>query len=531
MIANGTKTPYVVRLPNMGKHLYPPPLTKITPGEFAQLLDSEPRAAPRAHLYVHFPFCETICTFCVLQKMQLRPTSRVHDYITALKKELAALSRLPLVRGLRVNTVYFGGGTPSVIEDRYLAEVMDVITASFALDDAQITFEGHVLSLTRRKMHAMRRLGFNRISTGVQTFDPTLRRRLNLTPTEADIRRCEHDARAEGFDDFNIDLMYNLPGQTPTVWEGDLLKAVSLNPSGVDVYETVITRRTALGRQVERGQVPVEHDAHALSRSYLLAEDILSEHGYFQRNVHVWDRPGYENRLVGQQRLLRDQELTVIGAGLSAYSFVNSMPFVNVTRLNTYIDQVEDAGHGIDAFHATTRREDMERFMTLSLQTMDFDRRSFARLFGEEMDDVFERQLASFLRRGLIEPSDCGYRLTSLGRAWASTMTIEFFGPDVLEEFMQTRFQAADPPGYAADVSFEELFALVVFAIFHPELVFKGRPNLRLLREHARFARKVNRRWLRQLGALVWAGTRSFGPPPLHWYAGAGYKLLRGQAL
>jgi coproporphyrinogen III oxidase-like Fe-S oxidoreductase len=523
--------PYVVRLPNMGKHLYPPPLTKIAASEFTELLNSTPRGGPLAHLYLHFPFCESICTFCVLHKFQLRPTSPVREYIDALKRELLNLSQLPLVQQLRFNNVYFGGGTPSVVDNRYLAEVMQVINDNFALDEPQITFEGHVQSLTREKMRFVRSLGFNRISTGVQTFDPILRQKLNLTPTEADIFRCATDARTEGFDDFNVDMMYNLPGQTTAMWEDDLLKAVALHPSGMDVYETVVTRRTGLSRQVERGDLALERDAKRLTDNYLLSEAILSANGYQQRNVHVWDQPGYENRLVGQQDLLRDHELTLVGAGLSAYSFIDGMPFINATGLRDYIRRVEQTGHGVEAYHKLSLQEEMERFMTLSLQTIDFDRWSFATLFGREMEDVFRPQITSFLRRGLIVPNELGYRLTALGRAWASTMTMEFFGPSVLEEFMRTRLETEQPPGYAADIPHEEMFEFAVFAIFHPRLIFKGRPNLKLLRAHVRYLSRTNPGWLRKVAYLVWEGIREFGPPPVTWYVPAVLKLLCGKPL
>lgn len=520
-------SPYVVRLPNMGKHLYPPPLTPIAAPEFKRLLSGRPRKGSSAHLYLHFPFCETICTFCVLHKYQLRPESPVREYIEALKMELRALSRLPLIQELRFTSIYFGGGTPSVTEDRYLAEVMDVVTSSFHLDNPQITFEGHVSSLTRDKIRFVRTLGVNRISTGVQTFHPKLRRMLNLQPTEDDIQRCAGEVRAAGFDDFNVDIMYNLPGQTSAIFEQDLLKTVALNPSGVDVYETVVTRRTGLSRQIARDESLVEFDAARLTDNYLLSEQILREHGYRQRNIHVWDRPGYENRLVGQQNLLRDHDLSLIGAGLSAYSFVNGMPFINVTGLKQYIERAGECGHGVEAYHVPTRSEEMERFMTLSLQTIDFDRASFSSLFGRDMNDVFRPQVSSFLRRGLMEATADGYRLTAMGRAWASTMTMEFFGKKILEDFIRTRLNTAGSPGYMADVTQEEMYEFVVFALFHPEIMIQGVPNIRLMRAYVRHLMKNNSGWLRKVSTMVLRSFREYGLPPLGWYSRSAGRLLR----
>src|SRR5262249_23465507 len=140
-------TPYIVRLPNPGKHLYPPPLTDISVEQFRELLGEDPRASARAQLYVHLPFCESICTFCPIHKEQLTLSTPVAGYVEALKIELQALSRLRLVRQLRFDSVYFGGGSPSVIPDRYLAELIELIRQAFTLDAPQLTFEGHVRSL------------------------------------------------------------------------------------------------------------------------------------------------------------------------------------------------------------------------------------------------------------------------------------------------------------------------------------------------------------------------------------------------
>jgi len=431
------------------------------------------------------------------------------------------------VRKLRFTNVYFGGGTPSVTEDPILGEIMDVVTSGFHLDRPQITFEGHIGSLTREKMRFVRGLGINRISAGVQTWDPQLRRMLNLQPSETDIYRCVEEARNVGFDDFNVDIMYNLPGQTLAVLERDLLKTVSLNPSGVDVYETVITRKTGLSRQVTRDESLAENDAERLAESYLLSEGVLSANGFRQRNVHVWDRPGYENRLVGQQDLMRDQDLSLIGAGLSAYSFVNGMPFINVTSIRSYIERVMQSAHGVEAYHRPTRAEEMQRFMTLSLETIDFDRASFAGLFGCAMEEVFGPQIESFRRRGLLEQTEGGYRLTSLGRAWASTMTMEFFGKKVLQDFIRTRLAPATAPGYMSDVTHEEMFEFVVFALFHPEIMIKEAPDLPLLRGYVLYLIKTNPHWLRKVTAMALRSARRFGLPPVGWYARSAARLAR----
>jgi coproporphyrinogen III oxidase-like Fe-S oxidoreductase len=517
-------SPYAVRLPNPGKHLYPPPLTELSAAQFRHLLAGPPARGTRAQLYLHLPFCESICTFCPIHKYQLTSSTPVGEYVEALKLELRTLSKLPLVQQLRFDNVYLGGGTPSVIPDRDLGELMDVVYDSFALESPQITFEGHVKSLTREKIRFVRSLGFNRMSTGVQTFDARLRRMLNLTPTEDDIRRCVENARERGFADFNIDLMFNLPGQDLATWEDDLRKAVSLDPAGIDVYETVIASRTSLYERVKSGEVEVAIDPERQIASYRLAEDFLAAQGYRQKNLFVWDRPGFENRLVGLQGELRDCALHILGTGLSAYSLIDGRPFMNEARRSAYVARVHETGHGVKTYHECSEREEMERFMIMSLEEFRLDRDRFAAIFARSMDDVFGPQLDSFTTRGLVEAESSGYRLTPLGRAWASTMAVEFYGGPVFEEILRAVIEKR----FFGGITREQEYELPVFAAFHPELLLKDWWNLRLIVSYLRFLHASDRRWLSGI-ARMFAGARSrYGWPAWPWFASRTLRRIVG---
>src|SRR6266498_3930475 len=114
------RLPYAVRLPNMGKHLYPLALRPVEREQFIECLEGEPAANARGQLYIHLPFCQNICTFCLIQKYQLRPDSPASQYVLSLKAELEAYSQMPYTRRLLFNSIYFGGGTPSVMENGQL---------------------------------------------------------------------------------------------------------------------------------------------------------------------------------------------------------------------------------------------------------------------------------------------------------------------------------------------------------------------------------------------------------------------------
>ncbi|MBI3449346.1 MAG: radical SAM protein, partial [Acidobacteria bacterium] len=398
--------------------------------------------------------------------------------------------------------------------DRHLQQIMELIHEVFPLAAPQTTFEGHIGTLTRDKMRFVRSLGFNRLSAGVQTFDPELRRVLNLTPTLDEIRGCLDAARDEGLDDFNLDMMFNLPGQTSAIWKRDLLQAVALRPSGLDVYETVMAHSTALHRQVMRGELRRERDPRVLAFNYLLAESILGESGYQQKNLFVWNREGFENKLLDSQSDLRDHSVHIVGAGLTAYSVIDGQAFINEAGLKAYIGRVRGTGHGIKWSHQCTPREERERFMIASLEEFRFNRRRFAECFGEDMDQLFATQLRSFSSRRLIEPEPGGYRLTPLGRAWASTMSIEFYGEPALREILGARLRH----NYFGGMTTEEEFDLPLFAAYHPRQVLSGWNDFSIVLDFVGLLERQNPTWRRSMVAMLLGAVGRYGLPAIAWW-------------
>jgi len=511
----GRALPYAIRLANPGKHLYPPPLTELTSAEFETFLCTRPSVDRSGQLYLHVPFCETICSFCPIHKSKVPSAGVVDEYVRALVDELAALSGTPAVRRIRFDNVYFGGGTASLLPNRAFAALMELIQDRFTLDAPQCTLEGHVHSLTEEKVRLARSLGVNRISLGVQTFEPRLRGLLNLTPSEGDIRRCLDAIRRAGIDDINLDLMCNLPGQSPEVWERDLRAAVALDPSGLDLYEAVVVDGTPLAKQVASGHVTIDSNPAPQVATYLVGEAILTDAGFEQRNLFVWNRPGIENRLVGTQGALRDGTVDVVGAGLSAYSVIDGHPFLAEPNRQRYVRRVRSGRFAARWHHECTKRERMERFMIMSLEEFTFSPAAFACAFGRGMEDIFHDQLRSFHRRGLIERRGADYVLTRLGRAWATTMAVEFFGASVLEEMLRERVRGAVQVGLTR----EEAIDLPIFALFHPAELLGSAHRFGVLVDYVRFLWRTDRTWpvtvLRELRRAV----ARAGLPALRWYA------------
>jgi coproporphyrinogen III oxidase-like Fe-S oxidoreductase len=514
-------SPYVCRLPNPGKHVYPPPIEPVSLDEYLQLTARVPAPDANGQLYVHVPFCATLCTFCPIHKQVLPNAEIVDGYVEAVLTELDHLSELPFVRALTFSSVYFGGGTPSVLPDRHIAALVDRVASRFRLSRPQMTFEGHVASLTTEKMRLVRDLGFNRLSTGIQTFDRALRRMLNLTPTEEDIIRCVASARELGFADFNVDLMYNLPGQTAAIWQNDLRKAIALEPTGLDLYESVIASGTRLYRDVKEGRVVLEMRPTAQAQPYTYAEDMLHDHGYTQKNLFAWDRPGFENIIIGHAGRLRSVTSHLVGAGLSAFSMLSGTPFVNWTGRRDYVTRVKQTGFGVRNYHPDSEVIAKERFMIMSLADLAFDANEYRIKFGSSMEHDFARQLRSFAARGLTKAQPGGYALTRDGRAWAMTMAIEFYGTEVLAQLLRQRIDG----DLFFPLTHEEEFQLPLFALFHPDVILRRWSDYALIGEYIAYLRRRDATWLRKfaLHALRTAPRRGL-PLSLN----QGFKLLAG---
>jgi hypothetical protein len=175
---------------------------------------------------------------------------------------------------------------------------------------------------------------------------------------------------------------------------------------------------------------------------------------------------------------------------------------------------VQETGYGIKTYHECSVREEMERFMIMSLEEFHFDRRRFAMTFGSDMNEVFSAQIRSFLGRGLIESIEDGYRLTPLGRAWATTMTVEFFSSPALEEILRARLTNS----FFGGMSHEEEYGLPLFATFHPDLLLREWRNFRLIFAYLRFLQRSNQHWRTKFCDLFVQALGQYGAPMWTWY-------------
>ena len=237
-----------------------------------------------ASLYVHIPFCEHKCIYCDFYSVapnegsarSALPTGR---FVDSLRKEFELRSRDPRFQ-VSYETVFLGGGTPSLLSVEELDAILSSIRKSFALDaDVEMTIETNPGTVDGRKLAAFRSLGINRISIGVQSFHEDDLRFLTRIHSSGQAKACVLDARAVGFDNVSLDLMFSLPHQTRQRWKANLEQAIDLDPSHISCYSLIVEPNTPLARMVETKQIStlsVEDDAEL----YEMTIDYLVSRGF-----------------------------------------------------------------------------------------------------------------------------------------------------------------------------------------------------------------------------------------------------------
>jgi oxygen-independent coproporphyrinogen-3 oxidase len=286
-------------------------------------------------LYVDLPFCIQRCGFCAFNIRGYRE-AEASRYLVALILEIGMAAKISV--GMTVDTIYLGGGTPSRYPPEALAQILKEIGRGFQVDEApEITLEAHPATLDREGLDRLRALGINRLSLGVQSLREEDLQAMGRHHTVAVVDRVVEEARAAGFDNVGIDLIYALPNQTLSDWKGILDHAVALSPDHLSVYGLSVEPGTLWGRWAKEGKLSFPDEAEEVAL-YRLAQRLLSEAGYRQYEVSNYARPGRECR----HNLRYWEGSPCLGIGLSAHSHLPGERWANTDDLERYIVSVQE---------------------------------------------------------------------------------------------------------------------------------------------------------------------------------------------
>ena len=334
-------------------------------------------------LHVHIPFCRIICKYCPFNKF-LWQRETVDLYLEALKKEIETYGKL--MRGASVDGIYMGGGTPTSLSGEQLAGLILHCKESLEIaSNADITIEANPDTVDERKLRTLLDLGVNRISFGVQSFSDYFLKiigRPQKASTSAWAIKLAQDA---GFSHLNIDLLYNLPGQSLSDWEKELDTAVELKVPQISVYPLIPFSYTQLYDELEAGKIPSQPNRETNEEMYEIAMKFLEGAGYHHHRLYTYTKPRQKKLFVSVEALFPEY----IGIGAGAFSLINHHQYCNIHPLDAYISTVKRGRLPIAVGKKFTPAEEMTRWFSLRMiGELEVDRTNFRTLFGRDMEAI-----------------------------------------------------------------------------------------------------------------------------------------------
>ncbi|MGQ0723253.1 MAG: radical SAM family heme chaperone HemW [Candidatus Eiseniibacteriota bacterium] len=382
--------------------------------------------ASRFHLYVHFPFCSSRCPYCAFYFVVGRREARA-AYVDAVVEEIARAAADPRFAGRAVASIYFGGGTPSLMEPGAVARILAAARASFSVEpDAEMSLEANPDGLEDARLAALRESGVNRLTLGWQAFRAEHLRALGRTHAPEDAARSLEAARRAGFENVGVDLMFGLVGQSAEEWRSDLAQVVALGPDHVSAYELTLEEGTRFARRNAAGRLDLP-DEDARADMFEAVDEVLEPAGIRRYEISNFARQGRECR----HNVAGWRGGDLLGVGASAASHVGHARWTNVADLDEYVRRV---GRG-EGTAVTMEELDEETWaaedLYLGLRLRDgLDAGERLRRVPEPGRARLQGVLDGSAARGLLESEGGHVRLSRRGRLIADEVFAELLVRD-----------------------------------------------------------------------------------------------------
>jgi oxygen-independent coproporphyrinogen III oxidase len=410
--------------------------------------------SPDYSIYIHVPFCTHRCAYCDFNTYAGQE-SLIPAYVKALCKEIEYIGKssrgsLP---AMDVHTIFFGGGTPSLLTPGQFESIFQALRENFRLtSDAEITIEANPGTVSYEALRDLRDIGINRISYGVQSANTEELRMLERIHNFWDVIEAVMIARKAGFDNLNLDLIYGLPEQTLPTWQTTVKRILDLHPEHISAYALTLEHGTPFGRWASKGLLPLP-DPDLAAEMYEWVGETLEANGYVQYEISNW--------ALDHRQLTKDHSLsTVYGQpsfscrhnlqywrglpylafGAGAHGYANGYRYSNVLRIKTYIDRLTNLDTRTSRLdfplspttvnhHRQTLEDDMSEFMMTGLRlTREGVREDeFEKRFGQSMRSVYGTEIDELLKLGLIQSgAGSNIKISARGRLLGNQVFMRF---------------------------------------------------------------------------------------------------------
>jgi len=365
-------------------------------------------------LYLHIPFCRSKCHYCSFNSYSGLDWL-IPQYLQVLTKEIRCRAGQH-----RVDTIYLGGGTPTLLDSGQLGSVLQSCEQSFAVSvDAEITIEANPGDISRCFLQELRARGINRLSLGVQSWDDAVLKGLGRRHSAAEAVEAYRLART-AFDNVNIDLLYAVPGQTLEQWRQALERALSLEPDHVSLYPLSVEEGTALSAEIASGRM-VKPDPDLAAEMYVMAEEALVSYDHYE--ISNWARPTKRCR----HNLTYWNNLPYLGFGAGAHSFFEGRRWYNVLSPDEYVRKLDEADSAVEGQEDIGEPLEMAETVILGLRLGDgVSLAAFASRFGKDVATVYGEEVSELVEFGLLLNDGSAIRLTQRGRLLGNQVFLRF---------------------------------------------------------------------------------------------------------
>jgi oxygen-independent coproporphyrinogen-3 oxidase len=371
-----------------------------------------------AGIYLHIPFCKKACHYCDFH------------FSTSLQQELPVIHAMERELALRksflnetVDTIYFGGGTPSLLLPERISFLLDAIYSRFPISEQpEITLEANPDDVSPARASAWKKAGINRISLGIQSFQSHWLEWMNRAHNAEQSLQAITELQAAGFENISIDLIYGMPEQADVAWLEEIQMAIDLQVTHLSCYALTVEPRTALWHMIETGKaVTVDPDQQA--RMFLLLMDSLEKAGYEHYEISNFAKPGKRSR----HNSAYWKGNTYLGIGPAAHSFNGSRRMWNIQNNTSYTSQIE-AGVLPLTEETLTAIEQWNEYIMTSIRTMEgISLKRIAEQFGVEQSEQLLLHAATWLKRNLLQQTDEHLCLTREGKLLADQIASDLF--------------------------------------------------------------------------------------------------------
>ncbi len=376
------------------------------------------RAQRHLSVYVHLPFCARKCHYCDFNSRPAPPADRAR-YLDALHREIDR--RAEMLGGSHVPTIFFGGGTPTIYEARELVRLLRRLRDAFFVEpDAEVATEANPETADDAKLTALREAGFNRISLGAQSFDDAELTLLGRGHTARQTERAVAGARAAGFENLSLDLIYALPGQTVKGWRATLERALALQPEHLSAYGLELAAGTPLAARVEEGEIaPVPEGEHLGMRE--VTGELCSRAGLQRYEISNYARPGFECR----HNLTYWRNEPYLGLGAGAWSYLDGERAMNLRDPDDYCAALERGGDARDYSERLDPDDALLEAVMMGLRmTEGVSLDGLRACYGRERVEGLLARAEPLAEMGLVEIACDHLRLTATGEPLHSEVVV-----------------------------------------------------------------------------------------------------------